>query len=88
MEWLADLFGWLDRRVSDEGCDGQSLRHTREFLRDRHIPMAEAVDWLQGFGGFCDCEVLLNVPIPDDEGAERATENMMQRILADIREPE
>lgn len=88
MDWLADLFGWLDERVSKEGCDGNSLRHTREFLRDRDIPMAEAVEWLQEFGGFCDCEVLLNVPVPDDPKAERAAENMVQRIMDGLAKPE
>ena len=88
MDWLADLFEWLDDRVSKDGCDGQTLRHTRELLRDRHIPIEEAVEWLQGYGGFCDCEVLLNVPVPDDPKAERAAENTMQRILDGIAKPE
>jgi len=42
--------------------------------------------WLAERGGFCDCEVLLNVPPPDDEGAEEAAMNMLQRILDGGRE--
>lgn len=41
-------------------CDN-TLRHTREFLKSRSLPEGRAVAWLEAHGGFCDCEVLLNV---------------------------
>ena len=44
-------------------CDG-SLRYTRVFLKGRQIAVAKAVAWLETQGGYCDCEVYMNVARP------------------------
>lgn len=41
-------------------CD-HSLRTTEAFLRSLGVWSDEVSDWLGEYGGFCDCEVLLNV---------------------------
>ena len=51
---------YLTRMVSEFGCDNH-LRWA-EHWRDRNAPRASALaDRLAGHGGFCDCEVLMNV---------------------------
>jgi hypothetical protein len=51
---------YLDRVLRDTGCDG-SLRLARAY-RDAVAPRATALERRLGdHGGFCDCEVLMNV---------------------------
>lgn len=56
---LKALFDWLDE-TADRGCDGTLLR-TRDFLHERGLPEKPVINWLTGYGGGCDCEVLANV---------------------------
>ncbi|WP_369942336.1 DUF2695 domain-containing protein [Xanthomonas medicagonis] len=37
------------------------MRRTEQFLLAHHLQPALVVPWLKSYGGFCDCEVLLNV---------------------------
>jgi hypothetical protein len=46
--------------VVSTSCD-HSLRRTEAFLRGLGGWSNEVRDWLGEHGGFCDCEVLLNV---------------------------
>ena len=51
---------YIDRVVRDAPCDG-SLRLSRMY-RDALAPRAVALESrLESGGGFCDCEVLMNV---------------------------
>jgi hypothetical protein len=54
------LFKMLDKRLVTEGCDN-TLRLTEAWLRKRGHSVASIVPWLKYHGGYCDCEVLLNV---------------------------
>ncbi|WP_022899002.1 DUF2695 domain-containing protein [Humibacter albus] len=57
---------YLDRMLRDLQCDG-SLRLTRNY-RDATAPRATALEHrVMNGGGYCDCEVLMNVFIPHDE---------------------
>jgi hypothetical protein len=58
-ETLWALFDHL-HAARAEGCDF-SLRRTEQFLLAHHLQSAPVVPWLESYGGFCDCEVLLNV---------------------------
>jgi len=58
---------YLDRVIHDTGCDS-TLRLSRHY-RDTFAPRATALEHqLESAGGFCDCEVLMNVywSISDD----------------------
>jgi hypothetical protein len=67
-ENLRHLLDMLDEAFSASGdtetgasfCD-HTLKRTRAFLLERHLPEDEVVAWLAEYGGFCDCEVLANV---------------------------
>ena len=41
-------------------CDG-TLRLTEMFIEDNGLDKTATIEWLQDHGGFCDCEVLLNI---------------------------
>ena len=57
---LNELFGFVDSRVMNVGCD-HSLRHAREFINEDSLPEHSLIAWLEENGGYCDCEVVLNV---------------------------
>jgi hypothetical protein len=57
---LKQLFGYLDQRLSADGCD-DTLRFAREFVLHNALPEQKIVAWLEENGGYCDCEALDNV---------------------------
>jgi hypothetical protein len=57
---LDALITHVDEFVRSHGCD-HSLRHARAFMTDHELDEDKVVHWLNGQGGFCDCEVVLNV---------------------------
>jgi len=59
-EVLSELFNYVDAKIEAEECD-HSLRFTREFLSKRGADTPVVIEWLQSYGGFCDCEVAANV---------------------------
>ena len=59
-EQLDGLFAYLHEEGGIEGCDG-TLAKSKAYLRRNGLPVKECTEWLQSQGGFCDCEVLLNV---------------------------
>jgi hypothetical protein len=58
-EDLKELLDWVDQRVGD-GCD-HTMRHTLEFIRERGFDEERVIAWLRQYGGYCDCEVAMNV---------------------------
>lgn len=57
---LEELFDHLDDRLRLEPCD-QTLRLTTAFLERRGLNARAVTPWLNRRGGYCDCEVLMNV---------------------------
>jgi len=53
------LFDYIDEHLSSAGCD-HTLRLTREFIHANNLPEQKVVEWLEGAGGYCDCEELDN----------------------------
>jgi Protein of unknown function (DUF2695) len=68
------VFCYVDRMLGRFGCD-TTLRWARRW-RDERMPRARGLErGLEGRGGFCDCEILLNGwtlcderCIPDEDG--------------------
>jgi hypothetical protein len=55
-----EIFDHLHENLGDE-CD-HSLTMTTEFLKEKRIENIDrVVEWLNDNGGYCDCEVLMNV---------------------------
>lgn len=55
-----ELFDYLDEQLEQEGCD-DTLSLTESYLDEQGIEHEKVVGWLEGNGGYCDCEVLANV---------------------------
>jgi hypothetical protein len=58
-ELLESLFASLEAKVDEEGCD-HTHRFTDRWLSENKQPRTPVLEWLEGHGGFCDCEVIAN----------------------------
>lgn len=56
---LGDLVDFVDARVSAEGCD-HTLRFTERWATGHHVSWDRLAEGLEEFGGYCDCEVVMN----------------------------
>lgn len=56
---LAEFCQYLCRE-DHPACD-HTLRDTLAFLQERKLDASPIVEWLEEHGGYCDCEVRLNV---------------------------
>ena len=63
-EDLHELLEWLDIHIQEQGC-GHTHRLTRLWLSQHEKPETQCVGALMALGGFCDCEVAMNVE-PDE----------------------
>lgn len=58
---LSELGSYLETALNKQACD-HSHRHTKAWLDSRGTKsVAKVIKSLQSAGGYCDCEVLLNV---------------------------
>ena len=57
---LKALFNYVESQLDSGECD-HTLRHARDFIHSRGLPAEAVVRWLESNGGYCDCEVLMNV---------------------------
>ncbi|MCG7989595.1 MAG: DUF2695 domain-containing protein [Candidatus Thiodiazotropha lotti] len=57
---LSLLIDYVDRQVQENGCH-HDHRHTKEWLSDSGHNVNEVLAALMAHGGFCDCEVVMNV---------------------------
>ena len=70
-EELKALFDHLDEALSGEQCD-HTRKVTRAWLEAHGHPVESVFLWLDGSGGFCDCEVLANSEQAQDEALRGA----------------
>lgn len=63
-EQLEDLLDYLEEQFDEEPCD-HSARHAQRWAESRHIAWAGLAPELQEFGGYCDCEIVMNV-VPEE----------------------
>lgn len=57
---LEDLLDHVDGVVLTDGCDHTS-RATQAWANRHGIDVDQLRDGLEAYGGFCDCEVVMNV---------------------------
>jgi hypothetical protein len=61
---LRELGDYLDQQLArSDDCD-DTLRHTIRWLKRNDLSVQACVAWLENEGGYCDCEVILNVITP------------------------
>ena len=61
------LRAFMDARVRQHGCDN-SHRFSRQWAGSQSVSWDDLLDILEHHGGFCDCEVVLNLPCDEDIG--------------------
>jgi Protein of unknown function (DUF2695) len=59
------LISFVDRHVRSEGCN-HTHRFTEEWARQESVNWHDLLDILEANGGYCDCEVVLNLPQDTD----------------------
>ena len=59
-EKLAAFFDYLDNQLTEYDCD-DTLRFTQEFATSHNLAFEPIEQWLDTYGGYCDCEALANV---------------------------
>ena len=57
---LEALFDALDSELSSRACS-HTLKFCRTWLAARGHAVEIVIEWLKDNGGYCDCEVLMNV---------------------------
>ncbi len=55
---LEELFAYVSKKT--EYCDN-TLAHTEDFLESKKLNKKKVIKWLNSKGGYCDCEVLMNI---------------------------
>ncbi len=58
---VTELCIFIENRIAKNGCD-HSLKNTFEWAEKNGINKADLIDVLESNGGFCDCEVTMNLP--------------------------
>lgn len=58
---LGRLIDHVMARISTEGCDHR-LTHTERWARREGFDLGTVMAAVQRYGGFCDCEVVINAP--------------------------
>lgn len=65
-EALASLLDHLEQRLPETGCRNTLDLTRRWAMREGRDPAA-VLGWAQRQGGYCDCELLMNVRVPPDD---------------------
>lgn len=53
----------LSKAIERNGCDATTLTQSKKILKEHFsdIDIEGTVEYFEGRGGFCDCEVIYNV---------------------------
>ena len=57
---LADLLNYVDEQLVEKPCD-HTTRHTDRWAESHGVNSAELARGLWELGGYCDCEIVVNV---------------------------
>ena len=61
-----DLFDYLNTILTQWTCP-HSFYWTKKFCEEHGLDFSAVIQILQDYGGFCDCEVILNAPEDIDQ---------------------
>ncbi len=61
---IENLKTYIDKKFDSSSCD-HSLRFAKEWADSNKFDFNDLIDILEENGGFCDCEVIMN--LPDDD---------------------
>ncbi len=57
---LEQLLDYVDERLGEQPCD-HTARHAQRWAQSHRIEWETLAEGLQEFGGYCDCEIVMNV---------------------------
>lgn len=57
---LEQLLDYVDERLGEQPCD-HTARHAHRWAQSHRIEWETLAEGLQEFGGYCDCEIVMNV---------------------------
>jgi Protein of unknown function (DUF2695) len=70
-ELYRSLLNYIDEMLAMQGCDN-TLSHSQTWARAHGVGWAQLSRGLRSLGGFCDCEIGMNMVSsdsdPDDDG--------------------
>jgi hypothetical protein len=72
---VTELCVFIENRIEKIGCN-HSLKNTFEWAEKNGINKADLIDVLESNGGFCDCEVTMNLPEDCDLAIESENKEM------------
>ena len=58
---VQDLCSFVENSLDNSECD-HSLRHTIKWAKNNAVNQDDLIDVLELNGGYCDCEVIMNLP--------------------------
>lgn len=59
----ASLINYVESKLCENPCD-HSLRFSIEWAKMEDLDIEYVIEILQSEGGYCDCEVVMNLPTP------------------------
>lgn len=57
---LEQLLDYVDERLGEQPCD-HTARHAQRWAQSHRIEWETLAEGLLEFGGYCDCEIVMNV---------------------------
>jgi Protein of unknown function (DUF2695) len=52
----------VEAAVEVAGCDGEKQRHAKRIMTDMgNVDIPGSIEYFEAHGGYCDCEILMNV---------------------------
>ena len=80
------LFDFLDNELSENDCQGDCSLLER-YCKEKKLDFTTLTEWFKKYGGFCDCEILLNVEgqfhYLEKTDAENTTQESTNRTMAE-----
>ena len=84
---LAELVVYLnDIDIFAGKCDCRTLKHSRDYMKKSGLSdfdIERMCSFMESFGGYCDCEVLMNVVptvFPTDEEFQEFVDKAVRKI--------
>ena len=62
---IENLKAYIEKKLDSTPCD-HSLRFSKDWVDSNGFELNNLIDILEENGGFCDCEVVMNLPDNED----------------------
>lgn len=75
------LHNYIAQRLNEEGCSN-ALLYAAEYIVDNGLDPESSIEFLEANGGYCDCEVMMNVTprVQDGTAVESRLEDTINAL--------